>query len=330
MIGRTPARISAVRPLAPRRDRRLRGHRADAAPLHGPRAVAAALGAPARDDLRAVGDHRRRAPRADRGLRRRRRALGPPDRGVARGRDRRRAADRRAARERRRRRRRRDHRGRGASRSAGIVVSRSLRVGGYDLDDAVAAWLRNNARPRDRRADVGAGEARGRRRRARREPTPREVKGRDPSSGLPRQVDVPSRGDARGARGARSGRSCSRSSRRSRTRHPSCPPTCRSAASSLAGGGVLLRGFAERLEHETKVPVRLADVAAHLRRPRRRPGARGDGRARARQPRRARYPRWRAVAPRGSCLAGPPLMRPICIRDTDLGRMHPDACRPPA
>jgi rod shape-determining protein MreB len=28
----------------------------------------------------------------------------------------------------------------------------------------------------------------------------------------------------------------------------------------LAGGGVLLRGFAERLEQETNVPVRLADA----------------------------------------------------------------------
>jgi rod shape-determining protein MreB len=35
MIGRTPATISADRPAAPRRDRRLRGHRGDAAPVHG-------------------------------------------------------------------------------------------------------------------------------------------------------------------------------------------------------------------------------------------------------------------------------------------------------
>ena len=28
----------------------------------------------------------------------------------------------------------------------GIVVSRSLRVGGYDLDDTIAAWLRNTHR----------------------------------------------------------------------------------------------------------------------------------------------------------------------------------------
>ena len=34
MIGRTPATISAIRPAAPRRDRGLRGHGADAAALH--------------------------------------------------------------------------------------------------------------------------------------------------------------------------------------------------------------------------------------------------------------------------------------------------------
>ena len=72
----------------------------------------------------------------------------------------------------------------------GIVVSRSLRVGGYDLDDAVAAWLRSEhdlaigettaERVKLEVGSVAPDQTDGR----------SEVKGRDPVSGLPRQVVV--------------------------------------------------------------------------------------------------------------------------------------------
>ncbi len=54
----------------------------------------------------------------------------------------------------------------------GIVVSRSLRVGGYDFDEVVATWIRTPPRPCDRRGLLRAGQARDRRRRARRHRCP--------------------------------------------------------------------------------------------------------------------------------------------------------------
>ena len=52
----------------------------------------------------------------------------------------------------------------------------------------------------------------------------------------------------------------------------------------LAGGGSLLRGFAERVAHETGMPVRLADDPLDLRRHRRRHVAGGARHAPARPP----------------------------------------------
>ena len=54
----------------------------------------------------------------------------------------------------------------------GIVVSRSLRVGGYDFDETVAAWIRGPPRAGDRGDDVGARETGDRQRSIRTSPKP--------------------------------------------------------------------------------------------------------------------------------------------------------------
>ena len=76
----------------------------------------------------------------------------------------------------------------------GIVVSQSLRVGGYDLDDAAAAWLR-------RTHGLAIGETTAERVKLEvgsvapdRSDAHSEVNGRDPITGLPRQVLMSSDG----------------------------------------------------------------------------------------------------------------------------------------
>ena len=201
MIGRTPASISAVRPLRHGvitdfevTEAMLR-HFIGARPQEPLRPSAAR-------DVRAVGDHRRRAARAGGGLPGGRRALGAADRGADGRRDRRRAADRGADRERGRRRRRRHQRG------GGDLARRDRRV-------ALAARGRLRLRrrggrlhpppppARDRRDDVGGGQARDRRLRPDESEATTEVRGRDPVSGLPREAKVTSAELARGARAAR-------------------------------------------------------------------------------------------------------------------------------
>ena len=160
MIGRTPASISAVRPLrhgvitdfeiteAMLRHFIGRVHKSRFA---HPRLV---MCAPS-------GDHRRRAAGARGGLPGRRRALGPADRGADGRGDRRRPADRRAAAN------VVVDIGGGTSEVAvislgGIVVSRSLRVGGYDFDEALAGFIRRHHRLAVGETDLGGGQARDR------------------------------------------------------------------------------------------------------------------------------------------------------------------------
>jgi rod shape-determining protein MreB len=140
----------------------------------------------------------------------------------------------------------------------GIVVSRSLRTGGYDLDETVAVWLRQRhglaigeTTAERVKLDVGAvapdstdaGTA---------------VRGRDPVSGLPREVEVTSEE----LRGALEGRVLDIVAAVKEALEET-PPELASDISErgllLAGGGALLRGFSARLEGETNVPVVLAE-----------------------------------------------------------------------
>ena len=112
MIGRTPDNITAIRPAQGRRDRRLRGDRADAALLHPAGAPPPLLRQAADGHLRPERHHRGRAARGQGGRLPGRRPPGLHRRGADGRRDRRRAPRAPADRQHGRRRRRRHHRGR--------------------------------------------------------------------------------------------------------------------------------------------------------------------------------------------------------------------------
>ena len=140
----------------------------------------------------------------------------------------------------------------------GIVVSRSLRVGGYDFDEAGAAWIRANhglaigeTTSEQVKLEIGSVSP---------DTTDAhwEVRGRDPSSGLPREVAVTSEELRRAVEAPV--RDIVSSVRDALEETP--PELASDLAQTgilLAGGGALLRGFAERVESETGVPVRAAD-----------------------------------------------------------------------
>jgi rod shape-determining protein MreB len=140
----------------------------------------------------------------------------------------------------------------------GIVVSRSQRTGGYDLDEAVALWLRNThglaiGETTAERVKLEIGST---------HPDTSEattaVRGRDPVSGLPREVIVTSEELRHALESTVLDIVVAVKEALEET-----PPELASDISArgmlLAGGGVLLRGFAERVEQETNVPVVVAD-----------------------------------------------------------------------
>lgn len=140
----------------------------------------------------------------------------------------------------------------------GIVVSRSLRVGGYDLDDTVAAWLRNTHR-------LAIGETTAERVKLEvgsvapdRTDGHSDVKGRDPLSGMPRQVDVTSE-EMREALEDPVEEIIASVKEALETTPPELASDIFQRGILVAGGGGLLRGFTARLEQETHVPVRLAE-----------------------------------------------------------------------
>ena len=130
----------------------------------------------------------------------------------------------------------------------GIVVFESVRVGGYDLDEAIIALRQGRARDHDRRSrraeqiklEIGSAWPVD-------DDLTAEVKGRDLVSGLPKTVHADRRGGARGARGAARARSSRRSRTRSSARPRSSPPTSAQRGIMLAGGGSLLQGFDRRV-----------------------------------------------------------------------------------
>lgn len=140
----------------------------------------------------------------------------------------------------------------------GIVVSRSLRLGGYDFDDAIAAWIRRHhglavgeTTSEQVKLEVGGVEPD-------RTDAHAEVRGRAPLSGLPREVAVAAEEVRQALEGPIADIVAAVKSALEET-----PPELASDLPErgilLAGGGALLRGFAERLELEIGVPVRLAD-----------------------------------------------------------------------
>ena len=140
----------------------------------------------------------------------------------------------------------------------GIVVSRSLRVGGYDFDDAVAGWIRRHHRlaigettSEAVKLEVG-GVA------PDQSDSVTEVRGRDPVSGLPREASINS-AEMRDALEPLAVEILDSVKDALENTPPELAADLTRHGILMAGGGAMLRGFRERLESETGVPVRLAD-----------------------------------------------------------------------
>jgi rod shape-determining protein MreB len=140
----------------------------------------------------------------------------------------------------------------------GTVVSRALRLGGYDLDEAIAVWVRANC-------GLAIGEVTAERVKLEvgccmelEVPLVTQVRGRDPVTGLPREADVSS-DDVRQAIEAPIVDIIDATKATLEETPPELASDITERGITLAGGGALLRGFAERLELETKVPVAIAD-----------------------------------------------------------------------
>jgi len=139
----------------------------------------------------------------------------------------------------------------------GIVVSESVRVGGYELDDAVTAWMRHQhglaigqQTAEDIKVELGSAMPLS-------EELEVEIRGRHLASGLPRSVRITS-SEMREAL-ADNVQVIIDAVKETLERTP--PELAADIAQSgilLAGGGVLLQGFGERLAEETGMPTTLA------------------------------------------------------------------------
>jgi rod shape-determining protein MreB and related proteins len=141
----------------------------------------------------------------------------------------------------------------------GIVVSRSLRVGGYDLDDAIAAHIRN-----EHRMAIGSQSAEAIKLAVaaaipQDEELIAEVRGRDLMTGLPREVQLGSEEVSHAIAAPLADILASVHAALEET-PPELAADITKEGILLAGGGALLRGLEQRLENETGMPVRVADA----------------------------------------------------------------------
>jgi rod shape-determining protein MreB len=140
-----------------------------------------------------------------------------------------------------------------------IVVSRSLRTGGYDLDDAISNHMRNV-----HRLAIGSQSAEAIKLAvASAEPLEEElrtrIRGRDLLSGLPREIEL----DSVEVRNAIEPALADIMAAVHDTLEDTPPELAADITKEgilIAGGGSLLRGFAERLHRETGMPIHEADA----------------------------------------------------------------------
>jgi rod shape-determining protein MreB len=140
----------------------------------------------------------------------------------------------------------------------GIVLSRSVRVGGYDLDDAIAAYIRGEhviaiGSQTAEAIKLAAGSAE-----ALEEELVTSVRGRDLLSGLPREIELSS-AEIRGALGAPLSEILAAVHDTLEETPPELAGDIARDGILLAGGGALLRNFDTRVEAETAMRARLAD-----------------------------------------------------------------------
>jgi rod shape-determining protein MreB and related proteins len=140
----------------------------------------------------------------------------------------------------------------------GMVLSRSVRVGGYDLDEAIAAYIRadhltaiGSQSAEELKLAVGSAAPLA-------EELVTSVRGRDVVSGMPRELELSSAQIRTALEGPLSDILAAVHATLEET-----PPELASDISRdgilLAGGGALLRGFDERVEAETGMRAKLAD-----------------------------------------------------------------------
>jgi rod shape-determining protein MreB len=140
----------------------------------------------------------------------------------------------------------------------GIVLSRSVRVGGYDLDDAIAAHIRSEhvmaiGSQTAEAIKLAAGSAA-----VLDEELVTSVRGRDLLSGLPREIELGS-AEIRGALAAPLSEILAAVHATLEETPPELAGDIARDGILLAGGGALLRNFDSRVESETAMRARLAD-----------------------------------------------------------------------
>lgn len=140
----------------------------------------------------------------------------------------------------------------------GIVVSRSLKVGGYDLDDAVLSYVKS-----EHRLAIGTGAAEAIKQQigsACDDGTAREmeIRGRDLISGLPRKMMLTSE-EVRHALSPAVREIVDAVKSTLDDTPPELGSDIADHGMLLAGGGTLLHGLAEHLRAETGVPVGMAE-----------------------------------------------------------------------
>jgi rod shape-determining protein MreB len=140
----------------------------------------------------------------------------------------------------------------------GIVLSRSVRVGGYDLDDAIAAHIRSEhviaiGSQTAEAIKLAAGSAE-----ALDEELVTSVRGRDLLSGLPREIELSS-AEIRGALAAPLSEILAAVHATLEETPPELAGDIARDGILLAGGGALLRNFDSRVEAETAMRARLAE-----------------------------------------------------------------------
>jgi rod shape-determining protein MreB len=140
----------------------------------------------------------------------------------------------------------------------GIVVSRSLRVGGYEIDDAIISHIRRRyniaiGQPTAEQIKFQVGSAC---------PLPEEleaqVRGRDLVSGLPKTVMLTD-AEVREAIADPLDAIVAAIKETLEVTPPELAADIALSGVTLAGGGALLQGFAERLRMETQMPANLAE-----------------------------------------------------------------------
>jgi rod shape-determining protein MreB len=140
----------------------------------------------------------------------------------------------------------------------GLVVAKSLRVGGYDLDDAITNHIRL-----EHRMAIGSQSAEAIKLAAGsaiplQEEIETSIRGRDLASGLPREIVLTSE-EVRHAIASPLADIMTAIHATLEETPPELAADITTEGVLLAGGGSLLRGFDDRVARETGMPVRLAD-----------------------------------------------------------------------